>query len=363
MPEGFQLGRPSSVSQDGDNIHITRSRQRLRGGWDFVGSITIDPGLENIRIEEMWVQGGIDIGGGCGFVSLEGLWVDNPNGDGIYATDSYWLNFEDVAINSAAEHGINLDGTYPFACNVTRLSNVRFAGEGAGYDSLRIKGAYLVDANLCDFSGSAARLSDVHLLGVTSFKCSSASHEGVEMTDPNAYPIILEGANARACTGIEFDADGFPGTINPDGAYCLLDGTGTLHHSVTFRRHNFVHQKAGGGTPYVVKLTGSSADMIRFEDWPYGTTPQATYINSGAFGYGFEATGDTTAGRFGKVNSPTFAGAVDMRGASRMIEMQGTTAQRPAAGTYIGQRYYDTTLSKPIWSDGSVWRDAAGTAV
>lgn len=41
-----------------------------------------------------------------------------------------------------------------------------------------------------------------------------------------------------------------------------------------------------------------------------------------------------------------------------------TTAGRPSAATAgAGARYYDTTLSKPGWSDGTVWRDAAGTAI
>lgn len=40
------------------------------------------------------------------------------------------------------------------------------------------------------------------------------------------------------------------------------------------------------------------------------------------------------------------------------------TAGRPSAATMgIGAQYYDTTLSKPAWSDGTVWRDAAGTTV
>jgi len=39
-----------------------------------------------------------------------------------------------------------------------------------------------------------------------------------------------------------------------------------------------------------------------------------------------------------------------------------TTLQRPGAPT-VGAQFYDTTLSKPIWFDGSVWRDASGTAV
>lgn len=41
-----------------------------------------------------------------------------------------------------------------------------------------------------------------------------------------------------------------------------------------------------------------------------------------------------------------------------------TTGARPSAvSAGAGAEMYDTTLSKPIYSDGTVWRDAAGTAV
>lgn len=41
-----------------------------------------------------------------------------------------------------------------------------------------------------------------------------------------------------------------------------------------------------------------------------------------------------------------------------------TTAARPSAATAgAGASMYDTTLSRPIWSDGTAWRDAAGTVV
>lgn len=42
----------------------------------------------------------------------------------------------------------------------------------------------------------------------------------------------------------------------------------------------------------------------------------------------------------------------------------GTTAQRPDPATAgIGYPYYDMTLNKPIWSDGTGWRDATGTVI
>jgi hypothetical protein len=40
----------------------------------------------------------------------------------------------------------------------------------------------------------------------------------------------------------------------------------------------------------------------------------------------------------------------------------GATASRPT-GHPVGSMWYDTTLHKPIWYDGSAWRDATGTIV
>jgi hypothetical protein len=45
----------------------------------------------------------------------------------------------------------------------------------------------------------------------------------------------------------------------------------------------------------------------------------------------------------------------------------GTTAERPVNTTQvpllIGQYYYDTTIDRPIWWNGSVWKKADGTTV
>lgn len=41
-----------------------------------------------------------------------------------------------------------------------------------------------------------------------------------------------------------------------------------------------------------------------------------------------------------------------------------TTGGRPsAAAAGEGSFYYDSVLNKPAWSDGAVWRDAAGVAI
>lgn len=47
-----------------------------------------------------------------------------------------------------------------------------------------------------------------------------------------------------------------------------------------------------------------------------------------------------------------------------MRPMTADTAERPSASSVpAGSHIYDTTLHKPLWSDGTQWRDAAGSAV
>jgi hypothetical protein len=43
--------------------------------------------------------------------------------------------------------------------------------------------------------------------------------------------------------------------------------------------------------------------------------------------------------------------------------LSGLTAERPTGNRFTGMLYYDTTLGKPIWWNGSVWKDSAGTTV
>jgi hypothetical protein len=49
------------------------------------------------------------------------------------------------------------------------------------------------------------------------------------------------------------------------------------------------------------------------------------------------------------------------------IPLSGITAERPASTVQVplavGQIYYDTTLDRPIWWNGTVWKKADGTTV
>lgn len=44
--------------------------------------------------------------------------------------------------------------------------------------------------------------------------------------------------------------------------------------------------------------------------------------------------------------------------------LSAPSSSRPeAASVPVGSQIYDTTLNKPLWSDGTSWRDAAGSTV
>jgi hypothetical protein len=49
------------------------------------------------------------------------------------------------------------------------------------------------------------------------------------------------------------------------------------------------------------------------------------------------------------------------------IPLSGITAQRPVSTVQVplavGQIYYDTTLDRPIWWNGTAWKKADGTTV
>jgi hypothetical protein len=40
----------------------------------------------------------------------------------------------------------------------------------------------------------------------------------------------------------------------------------------------------------------------------------------------------------------------------------GPSPNRPAAGRYDGEQYFDTDLGRPLWWSRGMWRDAAGAA-
>lgn len=48
---------------------------------------------------------------------------------------------------------------------------------------------------------------------------------------------------------------------------------------------------------------------------------------------------------------------------SAPVYLSGTTENRPSANLTIGMAYFDTSLGKPIWYNGSNWVDSTGSTI
>lgn len=72
-----------------------------------------------------------------------------------------------------------------------------------------------------------------------------------------------------------------------------------------------------------------------------------------------------TDAQFASIPSGAFTGGtlVDLGAVTDPLGVGATAARPDPAAVPIGAGFYDLTIHKPIWSDGAVWRDAAGTSV
>lgn len=114
----------------------------------------------------------------------------------------------------------------------------------------------------------------------------------------------------------------------------------------------------------ILDATGSlSVDLIPTDDTAYFPTPWVYTVMEL-----FEG------GRTYFIEVPTSGTAIDLADivpisswSSAEVTIKNpvfSTAGRPSAATAgVGAQIYDSTLSKPVWSNGAVWRDAMGTAV
>jgi hypothetical protein len=80
-------------------------------------------------------------------------------------------------------------------------------------------------------------------------------------------------------------------------------------------------------------------------------------------GFGLQQWG-TGDGTFDVRLEHLAAGVIGVGAGQAIRTGVGATGSRPSAVTVgAGSMFYDTTLSKPIWSNGTVWKDATGTNV
>lgn len=129
---------------------------------------------------------------------------------------------------------------------------------------------------------------------------------------------------------------------------------------------------AATATPLVIRNTTDTANALTVSSG--GTvTASGGVTGSGAVtstvnGIDALVASGTTGGiRFGSTAGQTFIA----RNTTQLlvtdsywrVKVSTTAARITASAAGVGTGYFDSTLGKPVWSDGTNWRDAAGTIV
>jgi len=151
---------------------------------------------------------------------------------------------------------------------------------------------------------------------------------------------VGDGASLEAAANLILMADA--DVNSPDDNSAVFIGNDGIRHS-RFRGGNFYTGTLPSGN-YKLTIQTSSAGQTGI----FCSRPDGTVVNGKGI-YWDEATESWNLG------FPSGNGRI--RSARR-----GTTAQRPT-GSVSGEDFFDTTIGKPIWWNGTVWVDASGVAV
>lgn len=159
------------------------------------------------------------------------------------------------------------------------------------------------------------------------------------------------------------------GHVNATALVSVLELTaGTVNWLATYNAGSVTAFKSGAGSEANIvrartraanEVTrAASTDPVLLGLVDGDTSARVTLRADGQMQYGpGNASADVTFGRL--------AAGVMGTGASYCLRTgRAATGARPSASTMgEGSQFFDTTLNKPIWSDGTDWRDAAGTVV
>jgi len=214
-----------------------------------------------------------------------------------------------VAITGSTSFPVYLDGALNgFAqaryTNTGLQKNIFLDGQPAGGTAIPVAGTWAV--------GDRIRNTAPASNGVTGWICVTAGTPGTWQAEAALGKYMTETGTA---TNAVLNMGTSTGYIRPTGSDSRRFG-------------------ADAGSIYADFSSASGGFLVRDANTGYSAT--ATFSSGGL---ALAATGTLKSG----------------------LNVTGSRPSASSAGA--GARFYDTTLSKPIWSDGTVWRDAMGTAV
>lgn len=382
--ETIRLERPLDIAGQGgaNNRYTADGEHGTKLSWpaDTTGIYVLSSGS---RISDVALDGGETgtppaAGDTCGIeafskVDIDGVFVAHFAGDGIRVTGGAGLGPVDNP-NPNANHW-RLDNCIVRKCGghgVSIIGSDANTGVGTHVDGSECRGAGISDAcvwgNTWIGCHSATNLGAAYA-GQTSSGFSTWLGCYSEADQPAAYfskyDIVIGGSQGAGVEPRPDDSYQYAYTMFADEECMFVrtwkwrsqdpDGDGSIVFSHTMPDQPRLRIYSPAGVSYGgLELYADDAEQAGVLAGPNGAV---VALPTGKRFEVADSSGPTTFASFDVSRSQ-----LTMTGPVRAG--QYTTAARPAASTAgAGAMVYDTTLSKPIWSNGSVWKDAAGTTV
>ena len=286
--------------------------------------------FENVAVVNM---GGSGFSGGLLAARFRGVYVGGCKQWGMIATTKWTdVHVSDSYVAGNASGGISLAGTQ--TSGYVTVVQTRF--ERSGFNSA----TPTTPSNAAAPGLYITRLVDSKFIGV---ETDGNTGHGLHIVSANTgYVYNLDFV---ACT---FRRDG-PGTFASLGEFAgvRLEATGGAELShVAFLNCVVADAKADDSQAYPAYTHpkyGVWMDHTTYLRWNGGRVDSNTT--------------DWYAGG-AALSATNYRPQIDMQYALVKTNPAGSTASRPT-GTWAGQSYFDTTLGKPVWWNGSAWVEAA----
>lgn len=314
----------------------------------FVGSGSAIK-IENQK-QIQWIGGHIDISGAAeGSVGLHiaGLWEST---------------FQQPRITQGPVNSIGIlvetsrTGSYGWGSYILTFINPKIQGAGfASFKTMQTPGDSVHVTHLNVFGGwlSSAdygfHLSQVHTGRIDGTAVTGGSKNAYYIEDCFSVIVSPGEISSTYSTSIDF------GPSNSDIWIIAPSRVAAFTVNETNFKPNFVDHRG-------VRIAPSSVNQtyyVHLEPRYNYSASLRLNVRGGGQEYTILEWGDNTGLTLRSGNGPfTF----QQRQTKSVVWENGPTASRPAAPV-TGQRYFDTTLKKPIWWDGTRWIDAMGNPV
>ena len=350
-------------------------------------------GDRNIHIGSTGEWGmGVRIFGDCRNLRIDAIEVYDCWGDGLYiAGNNNSTRPQEIFINSVFCKNNRRQGTSIVACKNLHIGNMyggytNGTSPAAGLDiepnETLCENITIMNAHFEYNDGDGLHFARVmpnsliNNVSILNLKCNNNSKNGVEAYKSSNVTIYNADITDNTLNGISFTRDinsfiVFKGDVSKNGQRglsCVLSSQTNNSKDIQFYNTKFNNNSQDGSSKDGARVECQSGTLsnVNFYNCDFSDY-QTTHTQR----YGISSSPTNINGMM-LDNSCTFSGNVigsyildskfDLLFLGIQTKQNGSTSSRPVAAQ-VGEMFYDTTLLKPIWWNGTYWRDAAGTIV